>query len=102
MSLVGPRPYLPGEKEDMGEIYEDVIGTKPGITGMWQTHGRSDVTFEERLDLDSFYFRNYSLWLDITLLLRTVKTMLSKGEKRKLIESGIMKIVSDVDLMMFE
>ncbi|WP_297941754.1 exopolysaccharide biosynthesis polyprenyl glycosylphosphotransferase [uncultured Faecalibaculum sp.] len=81
MSLVGPRPYLPGEKEDMGEIYEDVIGTKPGITGMWQTHGRSDVTFEERLDLDSFYFRNYSLWLDITLLLRTVKTMLSKGEK---------------------
>lgn len=78
MSLVGPRPYLPGEREDMGEIYEDIIGTKPGITGMWQTHGRSDVTFEERLDLDSFYFRNYSLWLDITLLLRTFKTVFSR------------------------
>lgn len=77
MSLVGPRPYLPGEREDMGDIYEDVIGTKPGITGMWQTHGRSDVTFEERLDLDSFYFKNYSLWLDTTLLLRTAKTILS-------------------------
>lgn len=78
MSLVGPRPYLPGEKEDMGEVYEDVIGIKPGITGMWQTHGRSDVTFEERLELDSFYFRNYSLWLDIVLLLRTIKTILSR------------------------
>lgn len=81
MSLVGPRPYLPREKEDMGEQYDDVIAMKPGITGMWQTHGRSDVDFEQRLELDSFYYRNWNLWLDFVLLVRTVKSMLSKGDQ---------------------
>lgn len=76
MSLIGPRPYLPREKEDMGNYYNTIILTKPGITGMWQTHGRSEVTFEERLDLDDYYAHNWSLWLDITLLVRTFRTVM--------------------------
>ncbi len=50
MSFVGPRPYLPREKKDMGKYYEKIVKSKPGITGMWQTHGRSDTDFEERLE----------------------------------------------------
>lgn len=76
MSLIGPRPYLPREKEDMGNYYYDVIASKPGITGMWQTHGRSDVDFEHRLVLDEYYYRNWSFWLDVTLLFKTVKQVL--------------------------
>ena len=50
--MVGPRPYLPREKEDMGEYYDDVIKNKPGLTGLWQARGRSDVGFENRCRLD--------------------------------------------------
>lgn len=76
MSLIGPRPYLPREKEDMGQYYDDVVACKPGITGMWQSHGRSDVDFDHRLVLDEYYFRNWSFWLDVTLLFKTVKQVL--------------------------
>lgn len=75
MSLIGPRPYLPREKEDMGSYYQYIIGSKPGITGMWQTHGRSDTSFEERLVLDEYYQRNWSLKLDMTIVIRTFKTL---------------------------
>ena len=61
----------------MGIYYDIIINMKPGLTGMWQTHGRSDVDFEDRLALDEYYYRNYNLWLDVTLLAKTVKTMLS-------------------------
>lgn len=76
MSLIGPRPYLPREKEDMGQYYDDVVACKPGITGMWQSHGRSDVDFDHRLVLDEYYYRNWSFWLDVTLLFKTVKQVL--------------------------
>lgn len=76
MSLIGPRPYLPREKEDMGQYYDDVVACKPGITGMWQSHGRSDVDFDHRLVLDEYYYRNWSFWLDLTLLFKTVKQVL--------------------------
>lgn len=75
MSLVGPRPYLPREKEDMGKYYETIIQTKPGITGMWQTHGRSEADFAHRLQFDDYYYRNWSIWLDLTILTKTVKTV---------------------------
>ena len=76
MSLIGPRPYLPREKEDMGKYYKSVIACTPGLTGMWQTHGRSNVTFEYRLELDDYYYRNWSFWLDITLFLKTIRQVL--------------------------
>lgn len=76
MSLVGPRPYLPREKADMKDFYDSVICCKPGITGMWQSHGRSDVGFEERCEMDDYYYRNWSLWLDVTILIKTAKGVL--------------------------
>lgn len=76
MSLIGPRPYLLREKEDMGKYYKAIISCKPGLTGMWQTHGRSNVTFDYRLELDDYYYRNWTFWLDITLFLKTIRQVL--------------------------
>ena len=78
MSLVGPRPYLPREKEDMGEYYKYIIQCKPGITGYWQIAGRSNVTFQDRLDLDIKYYETKSLKNDIKILLKTFKKVLGK------------------------
>ena len=78
MSFVGPRPYLPREKKDMGIYYEKIVKSKPGITGMWQTHGRSETDFEERLILDEYYYRNWSLWLDIVIIIKTIKNVVGK------------------------
>ena len=80
MSLVGPRPYLPREKDDMGVMVETIINMKPGITGLWQISGRSEVTFKDRLDMDREYYYNWTLKCDIKILLRTVKNcVLRKG-----------------------
>ena len=60
MSLIGPRPYLPREKKDMGQYYNSIIKCKPGVTGMWQANGRSDVEFNYRCKLDDYYYHNCS------------------------------------------
>ncbi|MCL2336159.1 MAG: sugar transferase, partial [Firmicutes bacterium] len=78
MSLVGPRPYLPREKEKMLER-EQILLTHPGMTGLWQVSGRNDVDFNERLRLDAWYVRNWSLWLDISILIRTIVVVI-KGK----------------------
>ena len=78
MSLVGNRPYLPREKEDMGEFYRGIVTSKPGITGLWQVSGRSDVSFKNRLDMDIEYFEKHNLGLDMEILLKTVTTVLNK------------------------
>ena len=78
MSFVGPRPYLLREKKDMGTYYEKIVKSKPGITGMWQTHGRSETDFEERLILDEYYYRNWSLWLDIVIIIKTIKNVIGR------------------------
>ncbi|MFH0728331.1 MAG: sugar transferase [Pseudomonadota bacterium] len=79
MSLVGPRP-LP--MRDFERFYDDAhrlrFSVKPGITCMWQVSGRSDVDFEEWMKMDSFYVQNASMWLDITILLRTITAVLQK------------------------
>lgn len=80
MSLVGPRPYLPKEKEDMGNIINTITNMKPGITGLWQVSGRSETTFKERLEMDRDYYYNWSLKEDIKLILKTIKScVLRKG-----------------------
>lgn len=76
MSLVGPRPYLPREREKMVGR-DDLFLTCPGITGLWQVSGRNEIDFNERLRMDIWYVRNWSLWLDITLLIRTVSVVLT-------------------------
>lgn len=82
MSLVGPRPYLPREVDDMGDAYHYITAVKPGITGLWQIRGRNDVTFKDRLDLDMEYFEKKSLVFEIKILIWTVKSVVyKKGAK---------------------
>ena len=76
MSLVGPRPILLEEEVKYGDYYWLYTMVAPGITGMWQVSGRSTTTYEERLQLVAYYVRNWSLWLDIYLLLKTVRIVL--------------------------
>jgi undecaprenyl-phosphate galactose phosphotransferase len=71
MSLVGPRPYLPREKEDMGEYYDFIIKMKPGITGPWQVAGRSELTFIDRLKLDEEYCARRGNRRDLKILFKT-------------------------------
>lgn len=78
MSLVGPRPYLPREWSFLKEYGEIILSVPPGITGLWQTCGRNDKTFHERLMLDSWYVRNWNLWLDIVILLKTMVVVIKR------------------------
>lgn len=77
MSLVGPRMISPAEAAKYGRMKMNLLTVKPGITGIWQISGRSDISYEERIRLDMHYIRNYSLWLDLLILLRTVPAVLS-------------------------
>jgi Undecaprenyl-phosphate galactose phosphotransferase WbaP len=76
MSLVGPRPILLEEQARYGEYFRIYTSVSPGITGLWQVSGRSNTSYEERLQLVAYYVHNWSLWLDIYLLLRTVRIVL--------------------------
>ena len=78
MSLVGPRPYLPREKEDMSDHFQSIVKCKPGVTGFWQISGRSETTFSDRLQMDTEYSYNRTLKTDIKILLKTVKKVVSK------------------------
>lgn len=78
MSLVGPRPYLPREKEDMGEYYDFIVEAKPGLTGPWQVAGRSNLTFEDRLKLDEEYVSRCGNIRDFSIILKTFKKVFGK------------------------
>ena len=78
MSIIGPRPYLPRELEDMGEYYNIIIQYKPGITGLWQISGRSEVTFEDRLDMDISYHKDHSNKRDFKILFKTILKVINK------------------------
>ena len=78
MSLVGPRPYLLREKEDINGFFKYITSCKPGITGLWQTSGRSNTTFTDRLTMDMEYYYNHTLKMDIKLLYKTVKNVIKK------------------------
>ena len=79
MSLVGPRPYLPREVKDMGDYYNTIIESKPGITGLWQVSGRSNTTFEQRLEFDKEYTENKGFLYDMELLTKTVGVVVKKN-----------------------
>ena len=80
MSRGGPRPHLPREKERIGGSLSTITLTPPGITGYWQTCGRADTTFEERIAMDKWYVRNWSIWLDLLYLAKTFSAVVdSKG-----------------------
>ncbi len=76
MSLIGNRPYLPREKKDMGEYFDDIVKTKPGLTGLWQVSGRSETTFNERLEIEQRYSKQAGFKLDIKIFFKTFKVVL--------------------------
>jgi len=76
MSLVGPRPIVEDEIAKYGEYIQDYYLVRPGLTGLWQVSGRNDVEYDGRVQMDSWYVRNWSLSLDIVMLLKTVKIVL--------------------------
>lgn len=78
MSLVGPRPYLPRERDDIGEYYPYIVAVKPGITGLWQVSGRNGVTFKQRLELDKQYYEKRSMKTDLKILTKTVLKVCDK------------------------
>ena len=71
MHMIGNRPYLPRERNDMGKYYDEIVLTKPGITGYWQTSGRHSIDFESRLKLESYYSKNMSLSMDVKIFFKT-------------------------------
>ena len=77
MTMIGPRPYLPREKNDMKKYYEDIITCKPGITGLWQANGRSNINFENRCRLDSFYSKHKCLVFDLKIFKKTFSAVLT-------------------------
>lgn len=82
MSMIGNRPYLPREKDDMGEYFEDVLKTKPGLTGYWQVSGRSNTTFEDRLKLEKYYSEHRGLKMDIKIFVKTFQVVLGCSGSR--------------------
>ena len=78
MTLVGPRPYLPKEREDINGFFNYITSVKPGVTGFWQVNGRSDVTFVDRLEMDMNYYYNHTLKLDIKILKQTVEKLVKR------------------------
>jgi Undecaprenyl-phosphate galactose phosphotransferase WbaP len=80
MSLIGPRPIVREEVERYADMIEMYVRVRPGISGLWQVSGRSDTTYAERVALDSYYVRNWSVWLDLFILAKTVRVvLLGKG-----------------------
>lgn len=84
MSIVGPRAYFPDELEEQQKKYpqtkklvKEMLTVKPGITGYWQVTGRSEVNFDKRIEMDAFYARKRSIWLDILILIKTPWAMIS-------------------------
>ena len=78
MSLVGPRPPLPDEVEKYETAHYSRLRGTPGITGLWQVSGRSDLNFDEMVRLDRYYLDNWSTWLDLTIMLRTVYVVFAR------------------------
>jgi Undecaprenyl-phosphate galactose phosphotransferase WbaP len=82
MSTVGPRPILPNEVSKYGHCFDRYTRIKPGITGLWQVSGRNETSYAERLRMVSYYLQNWSLWLDLYILAKTVRAVVStKGAR---------------------
>lgn len=77
MSMVGPRPIVKEEVWRYGDKFDLYLQVLPGLTGLWQVSGRNNVTYDERVNFDAYYVRNWSVWLDIYILIRTIKVVLA-------------------------
>lgn len=78
MSFVGPRPVVEKEVEEYGTNKDKFLSVRPGLTGYWQVNGRSNTTYEERMEMELYYVDNCSLWLDIKIFFKTFITVFKK------------------------
>ena len=76
MSLVGPRMICPDELEKYNQWGINLLTVKPGLTGLWQVRGRSDISYEERVQIDMFYIRNWTIWMDIQIIFQTIPSVI--------------------------
>ncbi len=79
ISLVGPRPIVPDEAAKYGDDLQYLLMAKGGLTGLWQVSGRNDIDYQQRILLDSYYIRNWSVWSDVVILLKTVVVIWSRA-----------------------
>jgi undecaprenyl-phosphate galactose phosphotransferase len=82
MSLIGPRPYLPRETAFLNNEAHTILRLPPGITGLWQVSGRSNTSYDFRLAMDSWYVKNWDLWLDVMIVFRTIGAVLNREGAR--------------------
>ena len=78
MSVVGPRPIVQSEVALYGDVIRLYTKVKPGITGLWQVSGRTNLSYDDRVLLDQFYIRHWSPWLDVYILAKTVVALLNR------------------------
>jgi exopolysaccharide biosynthesis polyprenyl glycosylphosphotransferase len=78
MSVVGPRMISPEEMVEYRKYGMNLLTVRPGITGLWQVSGRSDISYQERVQMDMYYIRNWSIWMDLQLIFRTPQAMISR------------------------
>lgn len=78
MSLVGPRPIVDREVKLFGDKMKTVHSVRPGLTGYWAANGRSDTTYDQRVEMEAYYAENFSLLLDIKIILKTIKSVIKK------------------------
>jgi len=78
LSLVGPRPIVKNELDKYGQMKHRLALINPGLTGLWQVSGRNDTTYEERVRLDMVYVENWSVWLDLVIILKTIMALIFK------------------------
>lgn len=78
MSLVGPRPIVDREVKLFGDKMKTVHSVRPGLTGYWAANGRSDTTYDQRVEMEAYYAENFSLLLDIKIIFKTIKSVLKK------------------------
>jgi lipopolysaccharide/colanic/teichoic acid biosynthesis glycosyltransferase len=76
MSIVGPRPVVRKELLKYGSFADEILRVKPGLTGLWQVSGRSDLDYARRVQLDLYYIQNWSLALDLKIILKTIPTVI--------------------------
>jgi lipopolysaccharide/colanic/teichoic acid biosynthesis glycosyltransferase len=78
ISLVGPRPIVEQELERYGTGRSALLSLKPGLTGLWQVSGRNDISYDERVKMDLYYIEHWSLWLDIKIIVRTIRIVFAR------------------------
>ena len=82
LSIIGPRPIVQAELEKYGDEKEKFLSVKPGLTGYWAANGRSDTSYEERIQMELYYVDNMSFWLDIKIFFKTILAVIKKEGAR--------------------